>query len=511
MQNSGAMIKRKWSTLMTSLFKKPLDTIEFVIDQWQTSGLEFDEKLQTLVVKTYSNQMALHQKVIDHIKQSLLHSSPQQTCPEWLRDIDSFFCSQFAAVNHNSSGMSLWIAYIDVLQLLTPIVMLDHIVKMKSFNDKVIDPGIYFFSTLAIPRDLLEAQRLYAAILECPRSFDYHKNDKPFLSPQAFKAQMLFVLLVSKKTIKDSDFWNFQLECLKTCPDYLLDYPDILKDGYNFEPANRMALDVSDQDFREILSRRASREYTRNLENVTQYEKSRDQASNNLIPDFPPDTQTLDKRVSEEQQELAGLLLELDSYLEQHFHPIYKSLLPGVNDEQIDKFNQIVHPLKLPEDLATLYKWHNGTKQDGFLFDDPEMLSIEYALMQYRRDVEMGEEYCWCAAWFILGYASRLYWLVPMSEATCQEAPILSHMIEDGGVVMIHSSIKNMIRSYLEVYKKNLATLDDSGCFWSIDMDRFDKISLKYSPEIVSAKTYDAWYTADWPKEWQKYSIGSVE
>jgi hypothetical protein len=275
-----------------------------------------------------------------------------------------------------------------------------------------------------------------------------------------------------------------------------------------------MAHYISDSDFREILYRRASPEFRRNLDNVLEFEEKSEKAKNDLASNFLPDKQPLDKRVPDQQVELANLLIEFDAYLEQHCRDVCEQLRPGANDDQIDQLNQLFHPLKLPEDLVTLYKWHNGIQYGGFLFGDPELFSIEDALREYRDAIEFGIESGWCTAWFTFSYASRMYWLVPMSEATSMEAPLLRYSIEVGDVVVEHSSIKNMIKSYMEAYKSNVVYFDENSNYRELDFDEFDAVRLKYSSEIYldQAKAiYDIADPSAWPKEWQKYYVGPVE
>ncbi len=510
-----------------SQFKEPLEVLEFVIEKWHSLGLEFDESLQDLVRNAYykSNAFKFDDKVINRINQALLCCKPRQERPEWLAEVDAYFCApagkKFLLKGRDDIGLSgdmrflFHFVYIDVIQLLAPIVLFDHIVNMKSFDERfILAVDIDFLTRLDAPRDVLEAQRLYSRILELPHSFQYYKNDKPFLSPQPYLAQMMFVVLMMRKTAKHSDVWDFQIECLKNCPDYLLDYPDILRDGYTCQPAERMAHYISDAHFREILYRRASQEYRRNLDNVREFEDKCEKAKKDLTTNSLPDKRVLDKRIAVEQIELADMLMEFDAYLEQNCPDVSKQLRPGVNDDQIDQLNQLFHPLKLPEDLVTLYKWHNGIKFGGFLFGEPEFFSIETALREYREAIEFGKEFGWCAAWFVFSYASRLYWLIPMSETRCVEAPLLNYFIEDGSVIEQHSSIKNMIKSYMEAYKSNVVSFNESSNYRELDFDQFETIRLKYSTNAYLDKTktiYDVCGPSEWPAEWQKYYIDSEE
>jgi hypothetical protein len=66
-----------------------------VIERWHLLGLEFDESLQNLVRNAYYKSYAVKfdDKVINRVNQALSCYKPQLECPEWLAEIDAYFCA----------------------------------------------------------------------------------------------------------------------------------------------------------------------------------------------------------------------------------------------------------------------------------------------------------------------------------------------------------------------------------------------------------------------------------
>ena len=492
--------------------------MDLILGQWRQTGMLLSENELAQIHRSLASGDALSDAVVARINEHTLRHTPAESAPEWLNDIDDFFqqpadSDSPGQVARNTQYAA---AFVDVCMLLTPLVYFDDILKMQSFDDDFLARmELAFITRLEAPRSVEEARRMYALILGLPNAYVRHTALGRQVAPQPFKAQMCFAALIAKPSAPHSALWTFQRECLEQCPMRLLDYPDDGAMGYSARPAFWMAYYVRDPTFREILLRRGNDRLRQDFATVFAYERKRAAASADLSTEMPLDQRPLADRAPAAQHELVALLHDLDVHLAEHAQDIYGMLRPGVCDDQIDKLHSLLTPLKLPEDLVTLYKWRNGIAPGGFLFGFPDFAALEEAWYFYREALEAGAQFSWCTAWFPLSCDNNVRLLVPLSEETAQEAPILYHDSEGGDIEVHHESLMCMIKTYLQAYQEKVVYFDvASGC-WEIHEDRFDAIRLQHSPQGYrypdrAQWAYDVWDTSQWPALWKKYWIGQA-
>ena len=490
------------------------DVLIFLENKLKVADINLDENLKKHIKHSVKEMNALNGSVIDFINSNLNKNELPKDKPGWLDDIDRFFDEKKTTSNPRLNSFHLHHFFIDVIALMSPIVSIEHILSMESFSQKFISSlELSFMSRLNLPRNVAEAKKLYAFVLTLPASSKgiFFKNGSQYGAP--YMSQMLFVALIMREAQPKNELWKFQLECLKTCPEHLLAYGSINKNGLSYRPSFWMAHFVSTPEFRHVLTERASAQYQVDLSKVLEFESSRAQVQQELSVSDNLTILPFRERVSASQRELAELLIKFEELLKEKHPDVYNSLKPGASNEKIDKLNEVLAPLRLPEDFITLYKWHDGIEYEGYLFGFPDFLSIEDALQQYREALDIGADFLWCKAWFTMGYESKVYLLVPMSETVQENSPVLYHDIEGGDIEIHHESVKQCIKAYIEAYSNGIIQLDDGSEYREMDDHAFETIRLKHSPnsfqyEKNEKACYSLCDSSGWPDEWKEYKVG---
>lgn len=495
------------------------EVLEFLLAKLRENGIDLNSTLVSRMKRASENENALPDSVLDFLNSNLNSIELPVARPSWLNDVDRFLDETTTTSDPRLHPFQLRRFLPEVIALLAPILSLEKIFSLRSFDvDFVSSLELAFMTRLELPRNVSEAKRLYEFILAQPSSAKTSVFKKHSKYGAPYFSQMIFVVLIMRDAEPGSALWEFQLQCLKTCPTHLLAYGDISKEGISYRPSFWMAHFVTDDQFRKVILDRASKQYQVDLKNVLDFDKSRDDAKQALAVDDDEYDKTtpLLERVTGSQAELASILMNLDELLKKDHPDIFASLNPGASSNKIEKLNEAVAPLKLPEDFATLYKWHDGVENGKFVFGFPEILSTQSALQEYRDSIELFSDTCWCKAWFTIAYESRVYLLIPLSESTQQTAPVFYYDIENGEILIHHAGTKEFIKSYIDAYSDGIVSDEESG-HWEFDEVKFDDIRMKHSPDAyrydkneseTEAICYDSNQSSNWPSEWKKYQVG---
>jgi len=492
----------KWMKYYNMSLKSLNDVVGFLISKYE--GIENRDSIKSKVKTSISGVHAFPDGVVDVINQCIGSVNPPDSPPDWLAEIDKIL------VKENDDHKTLVI-----IEILTPLLYFDQLVSLKCFRISIVQRfELAWFSRLDIPRDLTEFQRLYEKIISMSEPAGFMKAVLPEFASQPFVEQMLFAALMMKESEKESLEWEYQFELVKTCPEYLIKYPNLNDMKGSYRPAFWMAHFVSDILFREVLEKRSSDSYRKCLKDVIDYEQKQEKASKDLESnDSDQGSCDFEDKIPEGQEELGKLLISFDLLLKEKYPQVFNKLRDGVSKGVIHSLNKQLAPLRIPKDLETLYLWHDGVEDGGVLFGFPEFLPLSYALQEYRNANELGEDFLWSKAWFTVAYESRVYNLVPLSESIQFNSKLIYHDIEGGDLEIHHHSIKNMLQTYMDAFSGGLYSSEDD--YPEFDDEELTKIRLKHSPGAYSDDNPDAaiefYETDQWPEEWKKYKIGSED
>ncbi|MFD3164088.1 SMI1/KNR4 family protein [Herpetosiphon sp. NSE202] len=478
-----------------------------IFERWDTTGLQLSEQERQQLLHCIQIEYSFNPAIIAKLNRHILAYPPPAIDREWLHMIDTQLAALMQAVDSFEAKRQLARALINIVTLLIPLVYFDEILKLQVYDDFLVEQiEVTFLYRLAIPRSVSEAERMYTAILAMPMVYQYTTLAGSQLIPQPFKAQFCFVILFLRPAVPKSDLWRFQKACLENCPRYLLNYPPISQAGYSSRPAFWMGTSIADPTLRAIIAKRGSTEVRRDLANHQAYLASRAAAAVALAePVRLPRPQK--QPILPAQAALVKLLAEFEHFLAQHAPDLSAELKPGISEAQLEQLNALLAPLRLPDDVATLYRWHNGTTHGARLFGHLDFLPLQEALANYRDYNEMGDEFSWCTVWFPIceGYDRRLIALV---EQASDHSPVLWNDSHDPTLEVDYSSIATMIATYLAAYQTGVIAIDPAG-WWSCDDEGLAKLrAIHDSPAHEQRISYDIYEPEDWPATWRPFAIG---
>jgi len=487
------------------------DAIHAILDLWDAAGLEMPKRQRELIEIAGETGYALAGSVLTRINDALANTQPTTDGSRLLARIDEHYV-QRVQKQRSQRSKSPRSRIVEVIQLISPLVHFDEIIAMRSFDDDYLSRmELAFLSWLDVPRNLEEAERVFAKILELPHSFVRRNAMGRLSSDQPFRAQMFFANLLRRETEPDGELGQFLKHCLESCPDYLLDIPDKpMSLEYSSRPAFWLSR-VDDPILREILLERGSESVRDSINRRREYSRKQEACASAVRSETTTTPPLLPERVSIEQEELAALLTTFEEQVNRDLPMLATTWAQPVQDDQIEKLNRAIGPLRLTEDVETLYKWRNGFRSEIRLFDFPDVVPIELALHEYRQLAEVLDE-TWSSAWFPLCGRGRSFRLTLLSEDYAPSTPVFDYDIEDGELQLAFESLESMVQTYKDAYETGISTYDDSVEHFRFDRDALEKLRLTANPRAYSypdkrQNMYSVWEPGSWPPLWRKYKV----
>jgi len=503
------------------------DAVERILQAWEDSGLTMPRRQGTLMDKTAAAHNALSDSVVDRINEAIETFSPRGEHSELLAAIDAYY-GEMLDRKQSARELSVLLGksfrpkevtggrrsslgdrYVDVLMVVAPLVSLSEIFRMESMDDDFIGKmELAFLTRLGLPRSVDESQGAYEAILDLRRTSVRHTIFGREKQQQAFKAQMLFAFLVTVPHEKHSPLWNWTKECIESCPDYLVDIP-----GYGQAGSARPSFwlsTIQDEEMAAFLRARGSQQVKMDIDKTLGYREKQQASASAVAAGAVEPLGSLSDRVGAEQQDLVALLELVDSHLDDNHGNLRDDLAQGVSNTQIEKLNEALAPLCISEDLATLFKWHNGLPEPASLIGYPEPLSIENALHWYRESANILAEFGWSKVWFPLANEGRSYLIVLLSEEWVESTPVFRLDLEEGELQLEHDSIQQLVETHLTAIRNGSAVYDESISSYEMDYDKINEIRLTLSPLAYHHKSnpkpkYDMHDPSSWLPLWKKY------
>jgi hypothetical protein len=495
------------------------DAIDAVLAAWDEAGLDMPKRQRTYIKKAVAEGLALPDSVEARIESAVQSHAPDERFVGLLDEVDKYYGEPLSEKQHEKELSEVlgeeanWAlegtiratfqpGFHAAFELLAPLVALDRAIQMRSLSLRVLCDMWGQFKSLGLPRTLEEAEDTYEALLTLPMFY----KDMDGEAKQAATAQMLFSDLLYATTGRDDEIGAFFKDCLKNCPDYLLDVPANGEAGTN-RPASYFG-SIDDADCAAILAERGSASVRKNVGHLIEYLEKEAKSAAALKTDAKSPTTPLAARATPGQEQLVALCEAADAVLSERHADT--SLAPAVADEQIDNLNAALGALRLSEDAATLYRWHNGLPEPREFLGFPELLPIEAALNEYRESAEAFAEFGWSKAWFPIACEFDEFRFVILAEEECDTSPVYHFDSEDDTLWLEHESLEAMLRTYLDAIEAGVATFDEVEESYSFKTGKLKDIRKKYSPKAFNPrKNKMARYASDkaktWPALWQKY------
>lgn len=173
---------------------------------------------------------------------------------------------------------------------------------------------------------------------------------------------------------------------------------------------------------------------------------------------------------------------------------------PGLSLEELrEKLSQF--PRKLPQELYTLYQWHNGTNDDSWecaVFVFHSFLDIDSALQHaehgvnadFQRDNREIED----QPLYLFPFCDLdgEYFAVLGVDKETDSTPVV--IVDDiGGSKIVFNSLTAMMLALAECYETGVYDVIDNGLVDVVDPVEFRRIRLKYNPGAAENIYADGW------------------
>jgi hypothetical protein len=467
------------------------DAVCTVLELWDASGIELPTQQRELALsgKWYLDS------VRDRINAAITSTRPSDRDSVLLAEIDEFYVAGKRSFLNRILRRTPGRLHYDVIQLISPLVWFDEIIEMQSIDGQ----DIKCLSHLDLPRNAEEAERVYAKVLELADTGDVPHS----------RAQMLFATPLRRGRDGDSELWQFQKHCLETCPASLLEVVNRRQPAPGSVDPTSELVSIQDPVFLDILADRGrgavrrqakiQREYVREQLESAEAVRS-DAAKQSSIP--------VGERVSADQAKLVALLTRFEEKVLRDWPDLRDKFGSAVEDEQIEKLNKAIAPLRLTEDIEALYKWRNGFDTEFDLFGFPGFVPLQNAFHEYG---ELGKmQQAWSRVWYPLSSSGGSYRLTLLSDAYAPATPIYFYDVEDGQLQLEFESLLSMVETYEQAYEAGIMTFSRDDEQLDFDGDALEKLRLDLNPSAYpnpgkQQNSYDTDDPDTWLALWRKF------
>lgn len=181
-------------------------------------------------------------------------------------------------------------------------------------------------------------------------------------------------------------------------------------------------------------------------------------------------------------------LEKIQTWWETYYQPAARSLQPGLKPEQIrERLKDL--PLTIPEDLYTLYTWHNGQQPTGpgaEFIPAYTFLSLDDALKTYREMRELSktsiqDNEFWPPYYFpILSFEGSYYVVLCGGD---KPGSVIERLLEDPEPGAAYPTIAFFIQEIAENYASGAYYIDGEGHL-NTDNEKIQTVFKKYHPAL---------------------------
>jgi hypothetical protein len=211
---------------------------------------------------------------------------------------------------------------------------------------------------------------------------------------------------------------------------------------------------------------------------------------------------------------LGEKLHRLDSVLAEVAPASLAAMEPGLDDAGIERFQRSVAPFGLPEQLETLYRWHDGGAANvlgtwAFSSLDWVLVARAHALSQ------LGDP----PAWLGFDRENPLEFVGLDVPGTITDPSVWSGWYDDDKVQRDYDSIEALVETSLDLFARGEFEVLESGwIIWRLDELGVEPFRLARNPTSFKftypapwrpGTTHSHWPSDDWPEAWTQ-SIGMI-
>ena len=196
--------------------------------------------------------------------------------------------------------------------------------------------------------------------------------------------------------------------------------------------------------------------------------------------------------------DLTDALDRILAWIQEHKPEYVSRFLPGLSLDEL-KTKLKPFPCHLPQELYTLYQWHNGISNDNWecgIFINHVFLDIDYALDQamegYINDPfqidDRVEEDLPTYVFPFCGFEGE-HFVVEGTDFESDSSPVY-FMDQLGKIHLAFTSLTTMMLALAECYETGLYEISEEGLIEIVDEEAFGAVRLAYNPGTVP-RIYD--------------------
>jgi cell wall assembly regulator SMI1 len=204
----------------------------------------------------------------------------------------------------------------------------------------------------------------------------------------------------------------------------------------------------------------------------------------------------------------------LDGLIRRDYPELYARFRPGLSQAEIDRLQQRLAPYHLPEELVTVYRWHDGW-DDGedsgrafrALFPDDRFNSLSRAIDERKGWLSIGMD-AWNPLWFP-AFGSEYGQMVPLQSAPGRPAGQVYSFDAESDLGTSFDSLGSYFGTMLEYWRSGVMRRYDAGNIPAALGDEMRRIDLRHNPGSrdehgLQAREISRASTEDWPAAWKE-------
>jgi hypothetical protein len=154
---------------------------------------------------------------------------------------------------------------------------------------------------------------------------------------------------------------------------------------------------------------------------------------------------------------------------------------PGLNQVEIAEFAKKL-PRVLTEELCELYRWADGTSDDGgYLIYYDLFKPLETAVEQdYQMmcDLDREQKGVWKKQWFPVFNESHNWWIQELTKEPARHGPMINFYLAGGEPKRRYRSLAEMMLAWAECYEGGAFSVGEDG-MPDQDSARFEEIQKR--------------------------------
>src|SRR5919198_287118 len=140
---------------------------------------------------------------------------------------------------------------------------------------------------------------------------------------------------------------------------------------------------------------------------------------------------------------ITTVLVNLQSAVEGFSASLAARLRPGLSSDALDRAEAELRPYVLPNEVRSLFRWHDGAEEPMVLFPGYRFLSFAEALDQYRFELALsGGSEGWNPLWFPLLSLQGDFYCTTLSYERREHSPIFLSYRQETALFLICSSLR---------------------------------------------------------------------